>query len=172
MYAAEINEQASCTPEYHPNPRFGEAVHPAEIDYGLSYKQFGLWSPDSGLDMSSASDVQGEVCKSSIEIGMNQKLYKPVQGTPLHIAAALGHMTVTQTLVRHRADVNAVDKAGLSPLHYATRNGHTEVMEELLKNGADVDSLDADGCTPLYRAAETGNNAMVERLLSHGARLR
>lgn len=77
MYAADIHEQGSCTPEYHPNAGFGDPVHPGEIDYGLSYKTFGLWSPDSGLDMSSSSDIQADASKSNIEIGINHRVCIP-----------------------------------------------------------------------------------------------
>lgn len=85
MYAADINEQGSCTPEYHQNAGFGDPVHPGEIDYGLSYKTFGLWSPDSGLDMSSSSDIQGDGSKSNIEMGINHRVRVPNSCPSLHL---------------------------------------------------------------------------------------
>ncbi|KZL66309.1 ankyrin repeat-containing protein [Colletotrichum tofieldiae] len=100
-----------------------------------------------------------------------QQLSRPIQGSPLHIAATHGHINVAKTLLLHGSDINAVDKAGLTPIHYATRNNHGPMVTMLAEHGADVDYVDPEGCTPLHRASESGNNKLVERLLRHGAKL-
>ena len=41
----------------------------------------------------------------------------------LHLAAESGHESVADTLLEHKAFVNAKSKIGLSPLHLAARNG-------------------------------------------------
>ncbi|UZP42855.1 hypothetical protein NXS19_010671 [Fusarium pseudograminearum] len=92
-------------------------------------------------------------------------------GSPLHIAAAMGHLKVVKTLITYGANVNEVDAAGYSPIHYATRNNHTAIVALLLEKGADVYSRDPEGCTPLFRASQEGNNEIVERLLKHGAQV-
>lgn len=69
--------------------------------------------------------------------------------TPLHIAAAAGHLSVAKYLLANGASVKAQDISGSTPLHSAARSGSTEITELLLENGADVNALDTLGKTPL-----------------------
>lgn len=46
--------------------------------------------------------------------------------TPLHDAAMFGEIATVEVLVAHKAEVNAVTKAGLTPLDYAMRVGITD----------------------------------------------
>ena len=97
---------------------------------------------------------------------------KPIMGTPLHIAAALGHTGVVQLLVSHGANVDAADEAGLSPLDHAIRNGKDATAVYLLESSARADSLGPEGYSRLYRAAETGSSLLVMQLLQQGIPLR
>ncbi|RTE68745.1 hypothetical protein BHE90_016875, partial [Fusarium euwallaceae] len=122
------------------------------------------------------SDSNTIANSSSTPLGMpeflidNPSISGAKPGSPLHIAAAMGHLKVAKTLITYGANVNEVDAAGFTPIHYATRNNRTAMVLLLLENGADIYSLDPEGCTPLYRASQSGNNDLVERLLKHGAR--
>ena len=47
--------------------------------------------------------------------------------TPLHMAAWFGQVEVSQILLQHKVDQNALDKDGQTPLHKAPYKGHIEV---------------------------------------------
>ncbi|XP_070206581.1 uncharacterized protein [Littorina saxatilis] len=68
--------------------------------------------------------------------------------TPLHAAIENGHLKIAEQLVRHEADVNAVDKNKHTPLHYAYRNAHTSLVDFLLQHGADANSKDIQNRVP------------------------
>jgi uncharacterized protein len=70
--------------------------------------------------------------------------------TPLHYAAANGHLPITQHLISLLPDtstpsasearnriINAQNEAGNTPLHWAALNGHLEVVKALVEAGAD-----------------------------------
>lgn len=61
------------------------------------------------------------------------------QRTPLHIAAAEGHIDIVDFLVSKGADINAVDRFGNSPLTDAKRGGHKSVYTFLEERGAIVE---------------------------------
>src|SRR6266566_3653812 len=58
--------------------------------------------------------------------------------TPLHKAAKLGNLGITQLLLSHDAVVNTLDDQGGSPLHEAVRSQKLDLAELSLQSGADV----------------------------------
>lgn len=56
--------------------------------------------------------------------------------TALHLAAAHGHQTIGQLLLRHGADVTAQNHDGNTALHTAEQNGHQAMVQLLLEHGA------------------------------------
>jgi len=89
--------------------------------------------------------------------------------TPLHDAAAYGHVDVARLLVERGADVNARSNDGWTPLHVAAYKGYLDVARLLVESGADVDARDGVGRTPLDLARERGHWGVVG-LLEEGAR--
>ena len=76
---------------------------------------------------------------------------------PLHVAACMGDVAITNTLISYGADVNipkAKDKVtgpgveGATPLHFAAANGHLGVVHTLLVHGARPRPVDRDLQTP------------------------
>lgn len=57
--------------------------------------------------------------------------------TPLMMAAKFGHVYVCADLIRHRADINKVNRQGMTALHYAGWFGQTRTAIFLLRVGAD-----------------------------------
>ena len=54
---------------------------------------------------------------------------------PLHNACSYGHFEVTELLIRHGANVGAMDLWQFSPLHEAASKSRTEVCSLLLSHG-------------------------------------
>ena len=72
--------------------------------------------------------MEQNVCAESLE-----------KHTPLHRAAWSGRTDVVQVLIKHNANINAVDCGGDTPLHDAAmRNHYNSVIEALLHGGADI----------------------------------
>ncbi|CAD7094202.1 unnamed protein product [Hermetia illucens] len=72
---------------------------------------------------------------------------------PLHYAADYGQADVLGYLIGKGANVNSVDKHGITAILAAIWEGHTECVKILLQNGATKDGSAPDG-TPYIDAAE------------------
>ncbi|KAK3395184.1 ankyrin repeat protein [Podospora didyma] len=83
--------------------------------------------------------------------------------TPLHVAAALGSIEVTEKLIRAGAKVNIVVD-GESALHSACRNGHLEMVMALFRRGA-LPHFPNKTTTPLHIAATAGHASVSALLL-------
>jgi ankyrin repeat protein len=53
--------------------------------------------------------------------------------TPLHSAAANGHLDVVKFLVAQQAEVNAKETDGWTPLHLAARYGYLDIVKFLVE---------------------------------------
>lgn len=94
--------------------------------------------------------------------------------TPLLVAAREGHTEIVRLLLKHGADVNAVeDTFGAVPLHKSTYNGHEEPTRLLASQpGIDLDFQGAsNGYTPLHDALWHGFESCARILVDAGARL-
>eukprot|EP00968_Pinguiococcus_pyrenoidosus_P020458 scaffold2395_cov134-Pinguiococcus_pyrenoidosus.AAC.1 len=88
-----------------------------------------------------------EVTKLLLEEGAHAEAATATQRTPLHLAAANGHMEVTKLLLEKRAlllekraNPEAMMAQQLTPLHLAAANGHTDVAKLLLEMGANAEA--------------------------------
>ena len=101
--------------------------------------------------------------------------------TALHVAAVCNRTNEAALLIRHGADVSALDYVGAQPLHYAATGGAAELLALLLQHGAKPDvpvqtpeqragplMLPA-GTTALHLAAMGGHTNAVAVLLLAGA---
>ena len=64
-----------------------------------------------------------------------------------------GHFEVTELLIRHSANVGALDLWQFSPLHEAGSKGRTEVCSLLLSHGADPTTVNCHGKSAIDVAA-------------------
>lgn len=71
-------------------------------------------------------------------------------GTPLHGAAVAGHADVAEFLLRHHAEVDAVNTDGSTPLHHAAAGCQIGVAKILLAHKADVNGRNGRGVTPMF----------------------
>lgn len=97
---------------------------------------------------------------------------KTIQRTPLHFAAAAGHVSAIHALVAAGANLDGAPVAGeaksASPLHTAVAFGHEGAVEALLYHGASIESRSDNIVTPtvLMTAVRCGKSQIVERLLT------
>jgi hypothetical protein len=91
-------------------------------------------------------------------------------GTALHAASRRNHVNVGQTLLKHGANLNALDQRWeRTPLHVASECGHLEFGRWLLEHGAEVNATQVNNWTPLHLAALDGHFGFVRTLLRHDA---
>jgi len=69
--------------------------------------------------------------------------------TPLHRAAAKGHVQLVSFLVAVGASIDAKNGKGWTPLHWATFMERDKVVARLLKDGALMTARDKKGKTPM-----------------------
>ncbi|GFS50302.1 ankycorbin [Trichonephila clavipes] len=73
-------------------------------------------------------------------------------------------------LVKMEADVNAVDRDGLTALHCAASRGHVDCLETLITLcGAEVNKVDESGCSALFYAVTLGHADCTNLLLTFGS---
>jgi hypothetical protein len=95
------------------------------------------------------------------------------QCTPLTVAAQHGNCLCAHLLLRHGADLNAVDEVGDTALHWAAYKGHDDVCHILMEAPGAGPSLleraDSFGQTVMHLAALRGNVRAATVLMSAGA---
>ena len=91
-------------------------------------------------------------------------------GSPLHIAASLGHLDQVKQVLQDGARVDEVKEDGNTALHSASIMGHETVVRLLVEEGAQVEATGNSGATPLMMAAALGHDHVVRALLEAGAK--
>ena len=81
----------------------------------------------------------------------------PVPFSPLHGAAAQGHLGTVKALVGEGHEIDEEDDDGKTPLYLAFKNGHGRIVNFLMKSGASTEVCCDEDSDLLHRAAEKGN---------------
>lgn len=92
----------------------------------------------------------------------------PKSQNPLHIAAALGHLSVARLLLED-ADIEALDSGGRTAIHIASSEGHEPLVRLLLQRGANPFIEDNNGMTALKWAESKGQESVVRSMLQKRA---
>ena len=87
------------------------------------------------------------------------------EATPLHRAAALGHVEMIKFLIAHGAEVNTRANNSSTPLSSAVGSAQLDAVKALLGAKANPDLYGNDGQTSLSDAASRGYLEMVKTLL-------
>jgi ankyrin repeat protein len=75
--------------------------------------------------------------KELVQLGAQAEVGDYDGRTPLHLAAAGGHLEEMKYLhLQHGVDIHAEDRYGNTPMHDAMENNHTEAVRWLKKLGA------------------------------------
>lgn len=84
-------------------------------------------------------------------------------------ASSKGSEVFVKNMLNCGANVNFVDRKGLTALHIAVFFEHLNIVTELLKYGADVNIQNKYGHTPLFIAVEKNNFHIASKLIEYGA---
>jgi ankyrin repeat protein/L-ascorbate metabolism protein UlaG (beta-lactamase superfamily) len=91
-------------------------------------------------------------------------------GTPLLLALDFGSLPSAAALIRRGADINAVDKNGISVCRFAVMKGANDLLPLILEKKPDLAAAEPrTGKTVLHEAALRGYSAIVSDLLAAGA---
>ena len=85
--------------------------------------------------------------------------------TCLMYATFHNHLGIINDLIKRGADVNAINKEGLSALHLSCLNGYDDTIQLLIDNGAIVNRRSKSFLTPLHNACCSNFVSSVELLL-------
>ena len=86
--------------------------------------------------------------------------------TPLHLAAADGHLEAVCQLLAVTAEPDSANHNGRTPLHVAAAAGHSTVISLLLKHGLQPDCKDNKDNTPLHLAVKSRSFGAVQEMLA------
>ncbi len=86
-----------------------------------------------------------------------------------HLAAQFGCPQTLHTLIRHGADIEALDSKGFSPLMLAAHHGQASVVPLLLKAQVNTERTTPQGDTALMLCARQGHAQTVRALTLHSA---
>jgi hypothetical protein len=94
-------------------------------------------------------------------------------GTVLHEAVLEDNFSITELLLTHGADTNALDDQGRTPLHWACGDqwlrNQVLLAQVLLDHGADINAVMNNGRSPLFEAFIWKSWELCTLLLERGA---
>ena len=90
---------------------------------------------------------------------------------PLHVASRCGNLEIVELLVKHGANISAVDAKGRTCLHCAVQSGHNSCLRFLLQTGCQeiIEERDHRGLNCLHIAVKQNCVDSVQTLLTSGA---
>nr|XP_037281328.1 ankyrin repeat domain-containing protein 26-like isoform X2 [Rhipicephalus microplus] len=149
--AASLSSQDGHTDEF-----YGYSIDLARTDSSFTKLHKACWLGDEDRARSAAKKVD-------VSFQDNESR------SPLHLAAARGHVTIVQLLLRAQARVDALDSEGKTPLMKAVEGHHLETARCLLEQRANPDVPDQNLDTALHLALSTGQADMAALLVQFDA---
>jgi ankyrin repeat protein len=89
--------------------------------------------------------------------------------SPLIKASSKGDSFTAQKLIQEGANINEVDRNGITPLMHSIWERKTETTKTLIKMGADINIQDKNGDSALHVAVYNCDASMAKILIDNGA---
>lgn len=130
-------------------------------NYGRSAMHYVMDRQSSGVEDSE------EIMRLLLKYGADPTAISNEKHTAIHIAAAIGSMTMIRRFMTEGLDLEACDICGATTLHIASGGAHRKprVIRYLTDNGQEPLGRDSAGSTPLHYAARSCNLPALEALL-------
>ena len=165
----EVKDEDGNTPLHHAAAKeLAEEVQ-SLIALGCDMDSSSSWEFRSRLRLPSLRKLDVEIWKEVFDGIYIERIFLS-KLTPLHFAAANGHVSVVERLVQSGAS-SSPEPGLFSPLHLAVLCVNTSVAQHLIDLGADVNSRVTAGPTPLHLAVMRGAVQLAAKLVSAGATL-
>lgn len=119
--------------------------------------------------LSKGANVELPSPESGVPKGSEDQMPRPLNRTPLHLAAYQGYADITKLLLAAKANPSAMSEDGTTPLHTAAAYDRTEIVKLLIDGKANFNARDKDEATPLHYAATQGRPATYAALVTAGA---
>lgn len=111
-----------------------------------------VWSIKNG----DLEQVKEAVASKSVDVNA------PIDGrSPIHYAADYGQLEVLEFLLSEGADLNVLDKHGISAILAAIWEGHSDCVKLMLTKGASKTGTTPDGTSYLEAAEKEDIKAML-----------
>lgn len=91
--------------------------------------------------------------------------------TPLHIAAKLGYLDITQLLISRNANFYIQNKDGNTPLHMAVEYNQEEIIDEFLSHNIDQRVKNRRKQTALLKAVQKNYESIAVKLVNKGGEI-
>ena len=123
-------------------------------------------------------ELKLESVKRLLAAGADVKAQNALGAGALHFVAYAGsperdtrsqRAAMAALLIESGANVQAVDRRGMTPLHVAAVKGRDELLELLITAKADIKANDSGGRTPLHYAAMYNHKGTIDWLTRKGA---
>ncbi|KAF1770188.1 hypothetical protein GCK72_002006 [Caenorhabditis remanei] len=136
-----------------PRPRAADFVYPGQDRYSRLGSVPAYSSTTAFIQLlNDISEQHPDLCECARE------------ETPLHVAAARGHVDCVQSLLDANSPLDAVEQDGKTALIIALENGSVDIASILITNGCDINHADNHGDTALHVAAKHGLLQAVQTL--------
>jgi len=118
---------------------------------------------------SASRDGDVDTVRQLLDYGCDPNALNDDGRTSLHVAAAVGNLTVTGLLLERGASPNARDNAGFTAMYEAVRNNHAGVAFALHKYAGQLGLSGEEAASQLNNAVRAEDMNMLRWLITNGA---
>uniref|UniRef100_A0A1L8DIW4 Ankyrin n=1 Tax=Nyssomyia neivai TaxID=330878 RepID=A0A1L8DIW4_9DIPT len=121
----------------------------------------------SALQLALQSDLSPDIAKNFIAKGADANVRYKESGNDLLQVLVVAQMEVAAIFLADYANLNHVNKSGLTALHMACQRNMTKLVRKLLDGGADPNCQGTEMRTTLHFAVVENNLSIIEAFVEH-----